>query len=63
MNGLFEWFIYMVNKWFIWMVSFYMVIEWFIIHIIYLDMFIRIVIDALIVYWIEWFIDMSFNGK
>ena len=45
------------------MVSFYMVIEWFIIHIIYLDMFIRIVIDALIVYWIEWFIDMSFNGK
>ena len=62
MNGLFEWFIYMVNKWFIWMVSFYMVTEWFI-HIISLDMFIQIVIDALIVYWIEWFFDMSFNGK
>ena len=38
MNGLFEWFIYMVNEWFIRMVSFYMVIEWFI-HMIYLDVY------------------------
>ena len=53
MNRLFEWFIYMVNEWFIWMVSFYMVIEWFI-HIIYLDMFICMVIDGLMVYRIDW---------
>ena len=53
MNRLFEWFIYMVNEWFIWMVSFYMVIEWFI-HIIYLDMFICMVTDGLMVYRIDW---------
>ena len=49
MNGLFESFLstWLLDGSFTWFI-------W---------MFIRMVIDGLMVYWIEWFIDMSFDSN